>query len=103
MPYDEDLAERISGAELIFFDGTLWVDDEMVRDGVGVKTGQRMGHMSVSGEDGTIAALADLGIRRKIFIHINTTNPILIEDTKERLAAERAGWEVSYDGMAITL
>lgn len=97
----DDLIERIRGADLIFFDGTLWVDDEMVRDGVGVKTGHRMGHMSVSGEDGAIAALRDLGIRRKVFIHINTTNPILISDTEERKITESAGWEVAYDGMQI--
>jgi len=97
------LAERIHGAALVFFDGTLWCDDEMVRDGVGVKTGRRMGHMSVSGDDGTIAALAGLDIRRKVFIHINTTNPILIADTPERRAVEEAGWEVSYDGMALEL
>ena len=96
-----ELEERIRGADLIFFDGTLWVDDEMVRDGVGVKTGHRMGHMSVSGSDGTIAALSGLEIKRKVFIHINTTNPILIQDTPERRETEAAGWEVSYDNMAI--
>ena len=99
----DELAARISGAGLIFFDGTLWVDDEMIRDGVGIKTGQRMGHMSVSGPDGTLAAFATLDITRKVFIHINTTNPILIEDTPERRAVEAAGWEVSFDGMAIEL
>ncbi len=99
----ETLAARIHGAGLIFFDGTLWVDDEMIRDGVGVKTGQRMGHMSVSGDSGTLAAFRDLDIQRKVFIHINTTNPILIEDTNERRTVEAAGWEVSYDGMAIEL
>ena len=97
------LADRLRGAELVFFDGTLWVDDEMVRDGVGVKTGKRMGHMSVSGEEGTMAAFSDLDVGRKVFIHINTTNPILIADTPERAAAETAGWEVSYDGMAIEI
>ncbi|MCZ6770648.1 MAG: pyrroloquinoline quinone biosynthesis protein PqqB [Proteobacteria bacterium] len=97
------LADRLRGAELVFFDGTLWVDDEMVRDGVGVKTGKRMGHMSVSGEEGTIVAFSDLDVGRKVFIHINTTNPILIADTPERAAAEAAGWEVSYDGMAIEI
>jgi len=96
-----ELADRIRGAELIFFDGTLWVDDEMIRENVGVKTGQRMGHMSVSGETGTMAALSDLGIARKIFIHINTTNPILIEDTSARREVEANGWSVSYDGMQI--
>lgn len=98
-----ELAARVRGADLIFFDGTLWVDDEMIRDGVGVKTGQRMGHMSVSGDDGTLAAFQDLDIQRKVFIHINTTNPILIADTPERAAVEAAGWEVAYDGMAVEL
>ena len=98
-----ELAARVRGAELIFFDGTLWVDDEMIRDKVGVKTGQRMGHMSVSGEEGTLAAFRELEIKRKIFIHINTTNPILISDTPERKLVQEAGWEVSWDGMAIEL
>lgn len=95
------LSERIRGADLVFFDGTLWVDDEMIRDGVGVKTGRRMGHMSVSGPDGTIAAFEGLGVKRRIFIHINTTNPILIDDSDERRAVEQAGWEVSWDGMEV--
>ncbi len=95
------LAQRISGAPLVFFDGTLWTDDEMVRDGVGIKTGQRMGHMSISGDTGTLAALAPLNITRKIFIHINTTNPVLLEDSDERDIAKTRGWEVAYDGMAI--
>lgn len=99
----EELAGRIKGANMIFFDGTLWVDDEMIREGVGIKTGQRMGHMSVSGEDGTLAALKDLEIDRKIFIHINTTNPILLDDSQERQIVEDAGWEVSYDGMEIEI
>ena len=97
------LAERLRGAALVFFDGTLWRDDEMIRDGVGQKTGGRMGHMSVSGADGTLAAFRPLDVERRIFIHINTTNPILIEDTPERTAVEAAGWEVAYDGMTIEL
>ncbi|MBI2992639.1 MAG: pyrroloquinoline quinone biosynthesis protein PqqB [Gammaproteobacteria bacterium] len=97
------LASRLRGTDLIFFDGTLWVDDEMIREGVGVKTGKRMGHMSVSGPDGTLATLRDLGIQRRIFIHINTTNPILLADSAERRAVEVAGWEVAYDGMEVEL
>ncbi len=97
----DELATRLGDSELVFFDGTLWVDDEMIRESVGVKTGKRMGHMSVSGEDGALAALGDLGIKRKIFIHINTTNPILIADTEERKVVESQGWEVSYDRMEI--
>ncbi len=97
------LADRLRGAPLVLFDGTLWVDDEMIRDQVGVKTGQRMGHMSVSGETGTIAAFANLEVARKVFIHINTTNPILRSDSEERKQVEQAGWEVSQDGMQITV
>ncbi len=97
------LAGQIDGADLILFDGTLWVDDEMIRENVGVKTGKRMGHMSVSGEDGTLNAFSKLNIKRKIFIHINTTNPILLADSEERKTAEAAGWEVAYDGMQIRL
>lgn len=101
-----ELANRLRNAPLILFDGTLWMDDEMIKDGVGVKTGQRMGHMSVNEADpniGTIAAFRSLGVKRKIFIHINTTNPILLEDSPERAACTAAGWEVSYDGMEISL
>ena len=99
----DDLASRIRGAALVFFDGTLWVDDEMIRDGVGTKTGQRMGHLSVSGAGGTMALLRELGIARKVFIHINTTNPILLDDSAERAAVSAAGWEVAYDGMHLEI
>ena len=99
----DDLAMRLRDAPLVFFDGTLWRDDEMIRDEVGIKTGKRMGHMSLSGEDGTIQAFDNLQVARKIFIHINTTNPVLLEDSEERALATKAGWEVSYDGMEIVL
>lgn len=97
------LADRLRGAPLVLFDGTLWTDDEMVRDGVGAKTGKRMGHMSVSGPDGTVAAFAGLDVARKVFVHINTTNPILAADSAERAEVEAAGWEVAHDGMEITV
>jgi pyrroloquinoline quinone biosynthesis protein B len=97
------LVERLRGAPLLFFDGTLWRDDEMIRVGVGTKTGRRMGHLSMSGPDGVIAAFRDLGIGRKIFIHINNTNPVLLEDSPERTEAERAGWTIAHDGMELAL
>jgi pyrroloquinoline quinone biosynthesis protein B len=97
------LAKRVRDAALVLFDGTLWADDEMIRSETGVKTGTRMGHMSLSGPNGTLAAFAPLGVRRKILIHINNTNPVLLEDSAERAAVEAAGWEVAYDGMEITL
>ena len=98
-----ELANRIKGAEVVLFDGTLWTNDEMASSKVGEKTGQRMGHMNNSGEDGSIEAFKNLDVKRKIFIHINTTNPILLTDSKERKTVELNGWEVSYDGMEINL
>ena len=98
-----ELAQRLRGAPLVFFDGTLWRDDEMIVDKVGIKTGRRMGHMSVSGDDGTLAAFQNLDVKRKVFIHINTTNPILLDDSPERQAVVNAGWEVAWDGMEITV
>ncbi|RBM05805.1 pyrroloquinoline quinone biosynthesis protein PqqB [Novacetimonas cocois] len=97
------LRQRLSGADLVFFDGTLWVDDEMLRAGVGEKTGQRMGHMSLMGEAGTFAAFRDLDIARKILIHINNSNPVLLSDSPERKRAAAEGWDVAHDGMRITL
>ena len=97
------LRRRLAGSELVFFDGTLWRDDEMIRLGVGNKTGRRMGHISMSGDDGAIAAFRDLGVKRRIFIHINNSNPVLLDDSPERQLAEAAGWEIAYDGMEVRL
>lgn len=100
---DGELAARVKSAPLLFFDGTLWGDDEMIEAGLGTKTGRRMGHLSVSGPQGSMAALADLGIARKFFIHINHTNPMLCAGSPECAAVEAAGWEVARDGLEITL
>ncbi len=97
------LGERLQGAALLFFDGTLWTDDEMFKGGTGRKTGGRMGHMSVSGDGGSMQALKPLNIERKIYLHINNTNPILLDDSPERTLVEAAGFEVAYDGMRIDL
>lgn len=97
----EALAQRLRGAELVLFDGTLWRDDEMIRAGLGSKTGRRMGHMSLSGADGTIAAFSGLGVRRKVLVHINNSNPVLLDDSAERAETEAAGWEVAHDGMEL--
>jgi pyrroloquinoline quinone biosynthesis protein B len=95
------LARRLTGADAVLFDGTLWTDDEMIRAGVGSKTGRRMGHMSVSGPNGTIAAFAKIDARRKILVHINNSNPILLTDSAEYAQVTDAGWEVAYDGLEI--
>jgi pyrroloquinoline quinone biosynthesis protein B len=99
----ETLRRRLSGAALVFFDGTLWRDDEMIRAGVGTKTGKRMGHMSIAGADGVIAAFRDLGVRRRVFIHLNNSNPVLVDDSPERAETEAEGWEVAWDGMELRL
>jgi pyrroloquinoline quinone biosynthesis protein B len=99
----DDLKARLAGAPMIFFDGTVWRDDELIVAGLGNKTGQGMGHIAMSGDHGAIAALAGLDIQRKIFLHINNSNPVLLPDSAERKAAERAGWQVAVDGMEITL
>jgi pyrroloquinoline quinone biosynthesis protein B len=96
------LAERIRGADLVFFDGTVFTDDEMITVGTGVKTGQRMGHMAISGDGGSLARLAKLDIGQLIYVHINNTNPIW-RNGPERAAVEAAGMAVGFDGMEITL
>jgi pyrroloquinoline quinone biosynthesis protein B len=96
------LRELLSRADAILFDGTLFTDDEMLRSGTGAKTGRRMGHMPIDGPDGSLAVLRGLSARR-IFVHINNTNPILVEGSPERLRVEAAGWEVAFDGMEIVL
>ncbi len=97
------LRARLDGADALFFDGTLWRDDEMIRAGIGAKTGLRMGHLSVGGEDGTLAAFRDCPIPQRILVHINNSNPILLADSPEHAAVLAAGWRVGEDGMEITL
>jgi pyrroloquinoline quinone biosynthesis protein B len=99
----EDVKTRLAGAPLVFFDGTVWRDDELIAAGLGNKTGQGMGHIAMSGDSGAIAALAGLEIGRKIFLHINNSNPALLHDSEEREIAERAGWQIAADGTEITL
>ena len=96
------LRERLARADAVLFDGTLFTDDEMLRTGTGQKTGRRMGHMPIDGEGGTLQALDGLNARR-IFVHINNTNPIQIDGSAERRKVEAAGWQVAEDGMEIVL
>jgi pyrroloquinoline quinone biosynthesis protein B len=99
----DDLKSRLAGASLIFFDGTVWRDDELIAAGLGTKTGQGMGHIAMSGQTGAIESLADLNIGRKVFLHINNSNPALLRASPERKTAERAGWQIPADGTEITL
>lgn len=96
------LRDRLARADVVLFDGTLFTDDEMIRTGTGTKAGRRMGHMPIEGEGGSLLALEGLSAR-KIFVHINNTNPILVDGSPERRRVESAGWEVAFDGMEILL
>jgi pyrroloquinoline quinone biosynthesis protein B len=96
------MQERMQAADVVCFDGTLFHDDEMIVAGVGTKSGRRMGHMPMDGEDGSLAALGRIYARR-IYVHLNNTNPVLISDSPERKRVEAAGFEVAYDGMEIVL
>ncbi len=97
------LRERVAGADVLFFDGTMWSDDEMVAAGLGAKTARRMGHAPLSGEDGSLAALHGLAVGRRVLVHINNTNPILVAGSPEALMAEAAGWDIGFDGIRIAL
>lgn len=92
---------QVENSDCLFFDGTLFCDDEMIKAGLGPKTGQRMGHMSISGEDGAIEAWRNTAIPEKIFIHINNSNPVLDDHSAERQKVEQSGWKVAFDGMEL--
>ncbi len=94
--------ERLARADTVLFDGTVFSDDELICTGTGTKTGRRMGHMPIEGKGGSLAVLASLASRR-VFVHINNTNPILVDGSSERLRVEAAGWEVAEDGLEIVL
>jgi pyrroloquinoline quinone biosynthesis protein B len=99
---DAELTARLARADVVMFDGTLFTDDEMIQAGLSEKTGLRMGHMSMDGPAGSLASLASLRNRR-IYIHLNNSNPVLIAGSPERRKVEAAGWEVAHDELRIEL
>src|SRR5947207_11621785 len=99
----DDLKSRLAGAALVFFDGTVWRDDELIAAGLGNKTGQSMGHISMSGDQGAIESLKDLDIGAKVFLHIKNSNPALLHSSPERKTVEGAGWQIPADGTEMTL
>lgn len=97
------LLARVAGADLLLFDGTTYTDDEMVGLGLSPKTAARMGHVAMSGPHGSLSALAGAEVTRRVYVHINNTNPVLVEGSPERRVVEAAGWQVAHDGMEIAL
>ncbi len=100
---DRALLERLAAAELVLFDGTFWTDDELIALGIGDRTARQMDHLPVSGPDGSLERLAALPARHKVYTHINNTNPILLEDSPQRLEVEHLGLAIGADGMRFTL
>ena len=95
--------EQLEGCACLLFDGPCWQDDELIRLGIAAKTSRDMGHLPISGPDGSLKQLAPLPIERKIYIHINNTNPILLEDSPERRLVEKRGLEVAADGLELEI
>lgn len=98
-----EIKGRFAASDHVFFDGTVWQNDEMKHTATGVKTGRRMGHIPISGEDGSLALLSDISGPKKTYIHINNTNPIWEPGSPERRAVEEAGWSVAHDGLEVVL
>jgi pyrroloquinoline quinone biosynthesis protein B len=103
LEFNAAIREQVRAAACVFIDGTCWDDDELARLGCGGKSARAMGHLPIGGADGSLHQLADLDVARAIYIHINNTNPILIEDSPERQAVEERGIEVAYDGMEVEI
>ena len=97
------IIDRFELSDCILVDGTFWQDDELVKLGMSTRTALTMGHLPLSGESGSLNRLSQLSPSRKIFTHINNTNPILIGNSPERQLVEAAGMEVGYDGLTIEL
>ena len=97
------LLERLDTCDFLFFDGTFWSDDEPSHIPGITRSARQMGHLPISGAGGSLDRLSGLQRPRKVFIHINNTNPILDDDSTERRTVSDSGWEVAWDGMEITL
>jgi pyrroloquinoline quinone biosynthesis protein B len=99
----DELLGEMDAASGLLIDGTCWRDDEMASLGLASKTSREMGHVPISGRDGSLTRLSALPIDRKIYIHINNTNPILLEDSPERETLARHGMEVAEDGLELEI
>lgn len=100
---DDDVLGRFAASDVVLVDGTFWRDDELVRLGISDRTARQMGHVPLAGPGGTLEALGRLERPRTILVHINNTNPVLLERSPERDAVLRAGVEIAYDGLEIEL
>jgi pyrroloquinoline quinone biosynthesis protein B len=100
---DDALLKELDSADVLLFDGTFWSDDELIRAQGNGQTARQMGHIPVSAPDGSLSKLAGLRRPRKIYIHINNTNPMLNEAGPEYQKVREAGWEIAEDGWQFDL
>jgi pyrroloquinoline quinone biosynthesis protein B len=99
----EAMLERLAACDYLLFDGTFWSDDEPLHIPGITRSARQMGHLPISGAGGSLDRLAGLKKPRKIFIHINNTNPILDEKSEEHRMVRESGWEIAWDGMEMAL
>lgn len=92
---------ELDGCACLLVDGTCWDDDELIRLGLADRTAREMGHLPIAGPHGSLAQLAELPVERKVYIHINNTNPILLDDAPERRMLSERGMEVAVDGLEV--
>jgi pyrroloquinoline quinone biosynthesis protein B len=98
----DELLATFRSCDTVLMDGTFWSDAELTRTHSGTPMARDIGHIPMSGDDGTIALLADVNIPHKVYVHINNTNPVLDPRSPERKAAIDAGWQIGYDGWELT-
>lgn len=99
--WSKDLDAQLALSHCVFMDGTFWADDEMIQIGAGKKTAREMGHLPITGADGSAEHLSNLAAGRKIYVHMNNTNPVLNEDSTERRFLADRGIDVGWDGMEL--
>lgn len=98
-----EVLDELAGCAVLLIDGTCWLDDEMNRLGLAAKTSREMGHVPISGPEGSLTTLATLPVERTIYTHLNNTNPVLLEDSQERAELDRHGIEVAEDGLEMEI
>ena len=98
-----EVREQLDGCACLLLDGTCWSDDELIRLGVGTRTAREMGHLPIGGPAGSLEQLAPLAVERTVYVHLNNTNPVLIEDAPERRLVEQHGMEIAVDGLELQL
>ncbi len=97
----DGFAPRVADATCLVFDGTFYASEELAHLGIDAARAEDMAHLPVGGERGSLNGLMNLPVRRRVYSHLNNTNPMLVRRSREREHVRRAGWEIAYDGMEL--